>query len=134
MAFPSLQLTAHSRLIASILALYGHDIILKAAADLPLACCMLMWRDVRMHASLAQVYAGPAPSTSSLIPSVPATRHPAQPTFPPLSPPSHHLHVKRDRKFKQYVDQYAKDEDKFFADFAAAFGKLLALGVPNQGP
>lgn len=37
-----------------------------------------------------------------------------------------------DRKFKPYVDEYAKDEDKFFKDFAAAFGKLLALGVPGQ--
>lgn len=35
-----------------------------------------------------------------------------------------------DRKFKKYVDLYAKDEDKFFQDFAAAFSKLLELGVP----
>lgn len=35
-----------------------------------------------------------------------------------------------DRKFKKYVDLYAKDEDKFFSDFAAAFSKLLELGVP----
>ncbi|KAF8057109.1 ccp1 [Scenedesmus sp. PABB004] len=35
-----------------------------------------------------------------------------------------------DRKFKAYVDLYAKDEEAFFKDFAAAFGKLLALGVP----
>jgi cytochrome c peroxidase len=35
-----------------------------------------------------------------------------------------------DRKFKQFVDLYAKDEDTFFKDFAAAFGKLMELGVP----
>jgi len=32
--------------------------------------------------------------------------------------------------FKEHVALYAKDEDKFFTDFASAFGKLLALGVP----
>lgn len=36
----------------------------------------------------------------------------------------------QDRKFKKFVQEYAKDEDKFFADFAAAFSKLLELGVP----
>jgi len=35
-----------------------------------------------------------------------------------------------DRKFKQYVDLYAKDEETFFKDFAAAFSKLMELGVP----
>jgi cytochrome c peroxidase len=35
-----------------------------------------------------------------------------------------------DKKFRKYVDLYAKDEEKFFADFAAAFSKLLELGVP----
>ena len=35
-----------------------------------------------------------------------------------------------DRKFKKWVDVYAKDEEKFFADFAPAFAKLLELGVP----
>jgi len=35
-----------------------------------------------------------------------------------------------DKKFKKFVDLYAKDEDKFFADFAAAFSKLMELGVP----
>jgi len=39
-----------------------------------------------------------------------------------------------DRKFKPHVDRYAADEDAFFADFAAAFSKLLALGVPGQSP
>ncbi|KAG7363815.1 hem peroxidase [Nitzschia inconspicua] len=33
--------------------------------------------------------------------------------------------------FRKWVEIYAKDEDKFFKDFAAAFAKLLALGVPN---
>lgn len=35
-----------------------------------------------------------------------------------------------DPEFKKYVMLYAKDEDLFFKDFALAFGKLLALGVP----
>lgn len=35
-----------------------------------------------------------------------------------------------DPSFKKWVEVYAKDEDKFFKDFASAFGKLLALGVP----
>jgi len=34
-----------------------------------------------------------------------------------------------DRGFRKYVDLYAKDENKFFEDFAAAFSKLLELGV-----
>eukprot|EP00529_Nitzschia_sp_RCC80_P029791 CAMPEP_0113454324 /NCGR_PEP_ID=MMETSP0014_2-20120614/7804_1 /TAXON_ID=2857 /ORGANISM="Nitzschia sp." /LENGTH=316 /DNA_ID=CAMNT_0000345725 /DNA_START=220 /DNA_END=1167 /DNA_ORIENTATION=+ /assembly_acc=CAM_ASM_000159 len=32
--------------------------------------------------------------------------------------------------FKKWVEVYAKDEDKFFQDFAAAFAKLLSLGAP----
>lgn len=35
-----------------------------------------------------------------------------------------------DPSFKKYVEIYAKDEDRFFKDFAKAFGKLLELGVP----
>jgi cytochrome c peroxidase len=35
-----------------------------------------------------------------------------------------------DPVFKKWVKVYAKDEDKFFADFASAFSKLLHLGVP----
>lgn len=35
-----------------------------------------------------------------------------------------------DPKFKKYVEIYAVDEDVFFRDFAAAFSKLLELGVP----
>jgi cytochrome c peroxidase len=37
-----------------------------------------------------------------------------------------------DRSFKKYASAYAKDEEKFFADFAAAFSKLLELGVPFE--
>ena len=36
-----------------------------------------------------------------------------------------------DASFKQYVDVYAKDQKKFFADFADAFSRLLALGTSN---
>lgn len=35
-----------------------------------------------------------------------------------------------DKKFRTHVQEYAKDEEKFFRDFAAAFSKLLELGVP----
>lgn len=35
-----------------------------------------------------------------------------------------------DKKFKAWVDLYHKDEAKFAADFAAAFSKLMELGVP----
>jgi len=34
-----------------------------------------------------------------------------------------------DPKFKRYVDAYAKSQDEFFADFAAAFEKLETLGT-----
>jgi len=36
-----------------------------------------------------------------------------------------------DVDFRKYVEIYAKDEQKFFNDFAQAFSKLLELGVPN---
>lgn len=35
-----------------------------------------------------------------------------------------------DRSFKQYVDQYAKDEELFFKDFSNVVLKLFELGVP----
>jgi len=38
----------------------------------------------------------------------------------------------RDPKFKVWVEKYAKDKDLFFKDFAAAFSKLLELGVKFQ--
>lgn len=36
----------------------------------------------------------------------------------------------QDAGFKPFVELYARDSDRFFADFASAFGKLLELGVP----
>jgi hypothetical protein len=36
-----------------------------------------------------------------------------------------------DSKFREFVELYAKDEAVFFKDFAAAFHKLLSLGVPK---
>lgn len=37
-----------------------------------------------------------------------------------------------DKKFRKYVDLYASNDEKFFEDFAAAFSKLLELGVPFE--
>ena len=34
-----------------------------------------------------------------------------------------------DANFKKYVEEYARDEAKFFKDFADAFSRLLELGV-----
>lgn len=39
------------------------------------------------------------------------------------------LWLLEDKEFKKYVEMYAKDETLFFNDFAAAFSKLLELGV-----
>ncbi|KAJ3046265.1 heme peroxidase [Rhizophlyctis rosea] len=39
----------------------------------------------------------------------------------------------KDKSFKKFVDLYAKDDQKFFDDFAAAFQKLEELGVPFKG-
>ena len=39
------------------------------------------------------------------------------------------LWLLEDPAFRQYVELYAKDEKLFFSDFAAAFAKLLELGV-----
>ena len=36
--------------------------------------------------------------------------------------------------FRKWVEAYAKDEDLFFKDFAAAFSKLMELGVPFDAP
>lgn len=36
-----------------------------------------------------------------------------------------------DPSFKQYVQLYYKDGELWLKDFAAAFGKLLELGVPR---
>ena len=38
-----------------------------------------------------------------------------------------------DPEFKKWVEIYAKNEDRFFKDFAKAFNKLLELGVPFAG-
>lgn len=35
--------------------------------------------------------------------------------------------------FRPYVELYAKDKQKFFDDFAAAFLKLIELGVQKRG-
>jgi cytochrome c peroxidase len=37
-----------------------------------------------------------------------------------------------DPVFRKHVEAYAKDEKKFSRDFAKAFGKLMALGVPSK--
>ena len=39
-----------------------------------------------------------------------------------------------DKKFKPYVELYARDAEKFASDFSAAFSKLLELGVPFDQP
>ncbi|ORY87572.1 heme peroxidase [Protomyces lactucae-debilis] len=36
----------------------------------------------------------------------------------------------KDKKFKQVVEKYAKDQDLFYNDFSKVFCKLLELGVP----
>lgn len=38
-----------------------------------------------------------------------------------------------DEKLRPYFELYAKDTPKFFEDFAAAFKKLIELGVPFTG-
>ncbi|OZJ01440.1 hypothetical protein BZG36_05620 [Bifiguratus adelaidae] len=35
-----------------------------------------------------------------------------------------------DKEFKKWAQIYAKDQDKWFEDFSAAFSKLMELGVP----
>lgn len=37
----------------------------------------------------------------------------------------------QDDSFKKYVDLYAGDQEKFFADFSKAFNKLEELGTSN---
>uniref|UniRef100_A0A7S1XUV8 Cytochrome c peroxidase, mitochondrial n=1 Tax=Phaeomonas parva TaxID=124430 RepID=A0A7S1XUV8_9STRA len=39
----------------------------------------------------------------------------------------------QDAAFRKWVEAYAADEELFFKDFAAAFGKLMELGVPFPG-
>lgn len=38
-----------------------------------------------------------------------------------------------DKEFRRYFELYAKDQDKFYEDFAKAFKKLIELGVPFKG-
>lgn len=40
----------------------------------------------------------------------------------------------QDKKFKKWVDVYAKDGDKFNADFTKAFQKLEELGTSGLTP
>jgi cytochrome c peroxidase len=40
--------------------------------------------------------------------------------------------IAQDKAFRKIAETYAKDEDKFFADFAKAFATLLELGVPKE--
>ena len=39
-----------------------------------------------------------------------------------------------DPAFKKHVEVYAKDQNKFFADFASAFQKLEDLGTSGLTP
>ena len=40
----------------------------------------------------------------------------------------------QDKGFKKWVVEYAKNQDRYFEDFAAAYEKLLHLGVPVNNP
>jgi cytochrome c peroxidase len=40
----------------------------------------------------------------------------------------------QDTHFRSWVEKYAVDQQLFFDDFAAAFGKMLDNGVPTQCP
>ena len=39
-----------------------------------------------------------------------------------------------DKEFRKWVDIYAADEERFFADFSTAMAKLLALGTKSAKP
>ena len=43
-----------------------------------------------------------------------------------------HTHMQTDASFRQWAELYARDEKLFFKDFAAAFSKLIALGMREQ--
>lgn len=51
---------------------------------------------------------------------------------PPLSPLAQGADGRTLLRNVQHVQVYAKDEQKFFEDFANVFAKLLELGVPTQ--
>lgn len=38
----------------------------------------------------------------------------------------------QDPKFKPWVELYARDQDRFFRDFANVFAKLISLGCPPE--
>ena len=38
----------------------------------------------------------------------------------------------RDSRYRQWVEVYAKNKERFLNDFAAAFSKLLELGVKRS--
>lgn len=38
----------------------------------------------------------------------------------------------QDPSFKKHALRYAKSEEEFFKDFAAAYGRLIELGVPQE--
>jgi cytochrome c peroxidase len=38
----------------------------------------------------------------------------------------------QDPEFRKYVELYAKDDKVFFADFAAAWKRLIEFGVPFE--
>lgn len=42
------------------------------------------------------------------------------------------LALTKDEVFRKYVELYSTDKEAFFADFASAFGKLIALGCPAE--
>lgn len=42
------------------------------------------------------------------------------------------LALTQDPEFRKYVERYAADEQAFFDDFAAAYGKLMMLGCPDE--
>jgi cytochrome c peroxidase len=37
-----------------------------------------------------------------------------------------------DNEFRKWSEIYAQDKDRFFKDFASAYGKLISNGVPSN--
>ena len=83
-------------------ALFGPSILLL----------LLAWRPALLPLELSPIKTPPRSLPKNLLKTLFNT-----PLPPPPTPPRH-------------VELYAKDEGRFFADFAAAFSKLLELGVP----
>ncbi|RCK64546.1 putative heme-binding peroxidase [Candida viswanathii] len=42
------------------------------------------------------------------------------------------MELLRDGKYRKWVEIYAEDRERYFEDFAAAFGKLLELGIKRD--